>query len=53
MAKKQYEYSLKINSKEFMAGLQNAKLEAEKFDNLVNAIGDRGNLNNLIEQFLK
>ena len=52
MAKKRYEADYVLNLNKTISSLQNAKKQAEAFDDIMASIGDRGNLNDLIKYFL-
>lgn len=52
MAKRRYEADYVLNLNKTIASLQNAKKQAEAFDDIMSSIGDRGNLNELIKHFL-
>ena len=53
MAKRRYEAEYVVNLNKTLTALQKAKEQAAEFDDLMSSIGDRGNLNSLIDYFLK
>ena len=51
--KKNYEWGGSISFNKMLSSLQNLKKEAASADAILGAIGNRGNLNDLVDQFVK